>query len=131
MGKLREAMDRDNTLHAFIAHVRRRWFAKALLRTLGAAAAVAAVPLVAGAVTIRAFGLDGSALALTSAASLVLALVGTIAVAFASNAGQTTGALPGSSKSASPTRLERRRLTMRSSARWSVLALKLPLRSVR
>ena len=82
MGKLREAMDRDNTLHAFIAHVRRRWFAKALLRTLGAAAAVAAVPLVAGAVTIRAFGLDGSALALTSAASLVLALVGTIAVAF-------------------------------------------------
>ena len=40
------------------------------------------MPLVAGAVTIRAFGLDGSALALTSAASLVLALVGTIAVAF-------------------------------------------------
>jgi hypothetical protein len=74
--------DRDDTLHSFIGHVRRRWFVKALLRTLGAAAMVAAVPLVAGALTVRVLGLDGAALALTSAVSLLLALAGIIAVAF-------------------------------------------------
>jgi hypothetical protein len=68
-------------LHALLARVRRRWFASVAMRTIGLAAAAAAVPILAAIVLDRLLRPSGVPLILLGAAASVLAMTGAALVA--------------------------------------------------
>ncbi|CAN5755978.1 hypothetical protein BH18ACI5_BH18ACI5_20490 [soil metagenome] len=69
-------------LHALLSHVRRRWFVSVALRTIGLAAAAAAVPVVAAILLDRLLAPTGTPLMLLVAAACVLALAAAAMVGF-------------------------------------------------